>query len=72
MFSDLSDAEIDDICSGLKQSAAKIRHPVGLGLTVDRKPNGRPLVNRAHYEAIRGSSRPTQGTTGSGPIWGVH
>jgi hypothetical protein len=72
MFPDLSDAEIDDICSGLKQNAAKVRHLVGLGLTVYRKPNGRPLVNRAHYEAVRGSSRPTQGATRSGPIWGVH
>ena len=72
MFPDLSDAEIDDICSGLKQNAAKVRHLIGQGLTVDRKPNGRPLVNRAHYEAVRGSSQPTQGAARSGPIWGVH
>jgi len=40
MFPDLSDAEIDDICSGLKQNAAKVRHLIGLGLTVDRKQMG--------------------------------
>ena len=46
----LSDAEIDDICAGLKQNAAKIRFLQGLGLQVDRKPNGRPLVARGEWD----------------------
>lgn len=42
----LTDAEVDDICAGLVQSAAKVKFLQGLGLTVARKPNGRPLVRR--------------------------
>lgn len=49
---DLTDAEVDRICDGLTQSAAKVRFLQSLGLTVRRKPNGRPLVNRAHYDAV--------------------
>lgn len=41
-----SDEEIDDLCAGLSQSAAKVRHLRRLGLKVDRKPNGRPLAWR--------------------------
>ena len=69
---DLTDEEVDAICAGLKQNAAKLRFLRCLGLTVDPKPNGRPLVNRAHYDAIRGSSRPAVAAPGAGPIWGVH
>lgn len=56
MTPDLTDAEIDSICAGYTQSAAKCRYLRGLGLTVDRKPNGRPLVNRSHYDAVRGGA----------------
>jgi len=45
---DLSDQEIDNICDGLTQNAARIRHLKRLGLTVRQKPNGRPLVNRGY------------------------
>jgi hypothetical protein len=41
-----SDAEVDNMCAGLKQNAAKRRYLISLGLRVDRKPNGRPLVWR--------------------------
>lgn len=51
---DLTDAEIDDICGGLKQNAAKVRFLQRLGVQVARKPNGRPLVSRVHYEQVRG------------------
>ena len=51
---DLTDDEIDRICEGLKQNAAKVRFLQRLRVRVDRKPNGRPLVSRAHYEAVRG------------------
>ncbi len=41
-----TDAEVDDMCAGLSQDAAKIRYLRRLGLKVDRKPNGRPLAWR--------------------------
>lgn len=45
-----SDAEVDDLCTGLKTNAAKVRHLQSLGLTVKQKPNRRPLVMRSHAE----------------------
>lgn len=50
----LTDAEIDAMCEGLGASshAAKIRRLAGMGLIVNRKPNGRPLVVRSHAEAV--------------------
>lgn len=41
-----TDAEVDSMCDGLTQDAAKIRFLRSLGLRVDRKPNGRPLAWR--------------------------
>jgi hypothetical protein len=47
----LTDAEVDDICAGLTQSAAKCRFFTEvLQVPVRRKPNGRPLVLRADVE----------------------
>jgi hypothetical protein len=69
---DLTDQEIEIICAGLVQNAAKIRYLRALGLTVHRKPNGRPLVCRAHYDSIMGGSFNTQTMLTNGPIWGVH
>ena len=73
-FSDLSDDEIDAICAGLVQNAAKVRFLQRLGLTVARRPNGRPLVNRAHYDAVRGggSVKPLPRDGRPGPNWTVH
>lgn len=51
-MTDLTDAEIDAICAGYVQNAAKIRFLRAMGLTVRTKPNGRPLVNRNHYDAV--------------------
>ncbi len=48
----LTDAEVDELCAGLTQHAAKARYLRSLGLTVQVKPNGRPLVMRAHAEAV--------------------
>lgn len=42
----LTDAEVDAICGGLRQNAAKVRYLGNLGYDVKRKPNGRPLVRR--------------------------
>lgn len=47
-----TDAEIDDLCAGYVTNAAKVRHLRSLGLTVNQKPNGRPLVIRAHAEKV--------------------
>jgi hypothetical protein len=47
----LSDDEIDEICAGLKQGAAKVRFiREVLKVPCERKPNGRPLVRRVDWE----------------------
>lgn len=47
----LTDAEVDEICAGLVQAAAKVRYLRDvLRVPVERKPNGRPLVRRADWE----------------------
>lgn len=73
MMMDLTDNEINEICGGYVQNAAKIRFLLGLGLTVRRKPNGRPLVNRSHYESVMGcgATRENQ-KLDCQPVWGVH
>ncbi|BBE51174.1 hypothetical protein OYT1_ch1627 [Ferriphaselus amnicola] len=48
----LSQAEIDDLCAPLTQYAAQLRFIRGLGLTVRTKPNGAPLLMRAHFEEV--------------------
>ncbi len=48
----LSDEEVDCICDGYVQNAAKVRYLAGIGLTVRTKPNGRPLVARAHFDSV--------------------
>jgi hypothetical protein len=73
MAPDLTDLEINAICDGLVQNAAKARYLQGLGLTVRRKPNGRPLVNRSHYDAVLGCSGHAKAAEPlNGPVWGVH
>ena len=47
-----SDQEIDSMCDGLASNAAKVRHLRRQGLTVSRKPNGRPLLMRVHAEMV--------------------
>ena len=63
-MSDLTDAEIDTICAGLVQNAAKVRYLQRMGLTVRRKPNGKPLVNRAHYDAVMLNKKPCKASNG--------
>ncbi len=55
---DLSDDEIDGICAGYAQNHAKVRFLRRMGLTVRVKPNGRPLVNRRHYDAAMNGGQP--------------
>ena len=72
MSSDLTDDEVDSICGGYKQNAAKVRFLRSLGLEVARKPNGRPLVSREHYIAVRrgGQARAElPQATASGIVW---
>jgi hypothetical protein len=54
---DLTDDEIAHICKPLTQGAAQCRYLRGLGLTVRRRPDGSPLVNRAHYDATMGGGQ---------------
>lgn len=48
----LSQQEIDDLCDPLTQHAAQIRFIRSLGITVQPKPSGAPLVIRAHFDAV--------------------
>lgn len=60
----LTDAEVDDICDGLTQAAAKVRYLRQLGIPVERKPNGRPLVRRVDWErrqSVAQNDSPTRG-----------
>lgn len=73
MNSDLTDLEIDQICAGLTQNAARVRYLKRMGLVVRQKPNGRPLVNRQHYDAVMGCAQGNQRASfANGPVWGVH
>jgi hypothetical protein len=69
---DLTDDEVDEICAGLTQNAAKCRYLRSLGLRVERRPNGRPLVARAEWER-RLVSQAGGSITGAGnsPKWRV-
>lgn len=68
MTPDLTDEEIDNICAGLVQNAAKVRYLKALGLHVDRRPNGRPLVSRNEWERRNTS---TTNKPANGPKWTV-
>lgn len=48
----LSDAEIDAVCEGVSRNADRRRRLREMGLIVNEKPNGRPLVVRSHAEAV--------------------
>ncbi len=48
----LTDTEVDDLCAGLINNAAKVRRLRAMGLVVNTKPNGRPLLVRSHTEAV--------------------
>ncbi len=69
---DLTDAEIDEICAGLSQNAAKCRYLRSLGLRVERRPNGRPLVARSEWERrlVSQAMAPLAGA-GNAPKWKV-
>lgn len=55
---DLTDDEVRLICRPLTQPAAQFRFLRDrLKLHVERRPDGTVLVNRAHYNAVRGAPR---------------
>ena len=65
----LTDAEVDDICRPLKQHAAQVRYLRSLGLRVERRPDGSPLVRRSEWErAQNASAGPAKS---AGPRWSV-
>lgn len=53
----LSDHELQALCEGLEQPAAQLRYLRRLGLHVERKPNGRPLLMRSELERVLGAGR---------------
>ena len=73
MSADLTDAEIDSICAGLTQNAARVRYLKRMGLLVRQKPNGRPLVNRAHYDSVTSGNATSKKKVDPNrePVWSV-
>lgn len=69
MTSDLTDEEINNICQGRTQNAAMVRHLKKMGLIVRRKPNGRPLINRVHYDEVTGARVRHTGSSSTEPNW---
>jgi len=62
----LSDAELQALCDGLEQPAAQLRYLKRLGLHVERKPNGRPLLMRSELERVLGAGRMMPANDASG------
>ncbi|WAC72111.1 DUF4224 domain-containing protein [Roseateles sp. SL47] len=76
---DLTREEVDEICHPLVQNAAKVRFLRGMGIKVEQRPDGSPLVSREHYVQVRqrAASAGSQlmddaAVTSDGPAWGVH
>lgn len=69
---DLTQEEINAICAGLSQYAAQCRYLRSLGLRVERRPNGQPLVARAEWERrlVTSQAVPMAGA-GNAPKWKV-
>lgn len=65
----LTEDEVSEICAPLKTGAAQARYFAKLGLHVERKPNGRPLVSRALFATVLTAGAPTTPT--NGPNWGA-
>lgn len=67
----LSDPELQALCDGLEQPAAQLRYLRGLGLHVERKPNGRPLLMRSELERVLGAGRMMPANDASQPASGA-
>jgi hypothetical protein len=53
----LSDEEIAGLCDGLRAPSAQLRYLARMGLLVQRKPNGKPLLMRSELERVLGADR---------------
>lgn len=53
----LTEAEINEICSPLKNGAAQIRFLERLGMIVKPKPSGKPLLARAEFDRVMTGDR---------------
>jgi hypothetical protein len=62
--SHLTDDEIRDICRPLVQHAAQVRYLSSLGLRVERRPDGSPLVRRSEWDRVNGGTE-----RAGGPRW---
>jgi hypothetical protein len=65
----LTDTEIAGICEPLVQPAAQVRFLRRLGLPVERRPNGRPLVSRAAWERRMSGAEQVAAVGRGGPKW---
>lgn len=63
----LTDAEVNDLCDGLVAPAAQIRFLRRMGLLVERKPSGRPLLMRSELERVLGAGRMATNVAQNGP-----
>ena len=64
----LSDYEVADMCSPLRQSGAQKRYLKRLGVRFAVKPNGRPLVSRSGVQGLLdGFAAPVPGVGPRGP-----
>jgi hypothetical protein len=65
----LSDAEIREIASPLKQPAAITRWFADRGFVMKVKPNGLPLIGRTHFDEVMSGSNFTiaENTSHEGP-----
>lgn len=69
---DLTQDEINAICAGLSQYAAQCRYLRSLGLRVERRPNGQPLVARAEWERrLVTTQAAPMASAGNAPKWKV-
>ena len=71
MNQDLPDDEVNSICAGLKRNDAKVRYLERLGLTVRIKPNGRPLINSKHYDAVMNGATYSHKKASKSIVWKV-
>lgn len=61
----LSDSEVAEMCSPLRQPGAQKRYLKKLGLRFETKPNGRPLVSRVRVHGLLDGSVGTVAEPGS-------
>lgn len=65
----LTDAEIADICRPRTQGAAQIRYLRSLGLKVERRADGTPLVWRADVERRSAPAGAALPSASNEPVW---